>query len=165
LLRHSNIVVTLLFAAVLLLPAGVFATPLAQQGNFKVSVAGTAAGSVPHEIDLKLTQLPGGQLSEVSGFPVSPEDVVQVKQGENLIVSTSPDLRTHQVTARNVQGISIDLVPLPNNVWSLQGLIPGIYTLDVRLRHLLHVIQMSKFLVKNVYVLRGQKELHLIVSQ
>jgi hypothetical protein len=112
-------------------PAGVFATPVAQQGDFKVSVAGTAAGSVPHEIDLKLTQLPGGQLSEVSGFAVSPEDVVQVKQGENLIVSTSPDLRTRQVTAKNVQGISIDLVSLPNNVWSLQGLIPGIYTLDV----------------------------------
>jgi hypothetical protein len=113
------------------LPAGVFATPLAQQGDFKVSIVGTAAGSVPHQIDLKVTQLPGGQLSEVSGFAVSPEDVVQVKQGENLIVSTSPDLRTRQVTAKNVQGISIDLVSLPNNVWSLQGLIPGIYTLDV----------------------------------
>jgi hypothetical protein len=123
--------VTLLVTLVLLLPAGVFATPLAQQGDFKVSVVGTAAGSVPHEIDLKITQLPGGQLSEVSGFAVSPEDVVQVKQGENVIVSTSPDLKTHQVTARNVQGISIDLVPLPNNIWSLQGLIPGIYTLDV----------------------------------
>jgi hypothetical protein len=131
LLYHGKIAVALLVVLVSLLPAGVFATPIAQQGDFKVSVAGTAAGSVPHEIDLKLTQLPGGQLSEVSGFAVSPEDVVQVKQGENLIVSTSPDLRTHQVTAKNVQGISIDLVPLPNNVWSLQGLIPGIYTLDV----------------------------------
>jgi hypothetical protein len=131
LLPHCKIVVSILVVLVSLLPAAVFATPIAQQGDFKVSVAGTAAGSVPHEIDLKLTQLPGGQLSEVSGFAVSPEDVVQVKQGENLIVSTSPDLRTRQVTAKNVQGISIDLVSLPNNVWSLQGLIPGIYTLDV----------------------------------
>jgi hypothetical protein len=131
LLYHGKIAVALLVVLVSLLPAGVFATPIAQQGDFKVSVAGTAAGSVPHEIDLKLTQLPGGQLSEVSGFAVSPEDVVQVKQGENLIVSTSPDLKTHQVTARNVQGISIDLVPLPNNVWALQGVIPGVYTLDV----------------------------------
>jgi hypothetical protein len=115
LLRHNTIAVTLLFTAVSLLPPGVFATPLAQQGDFKVSVVGTVACSVPHEIDLKLTQLPGGQLSEVSGFAVSPEDIVQVKQGENLIVSTSPGLRTHQVTARNVQGMSIDLVPLPNS--------------------------------------------------
>ena len=70
---------------------------------------------------MKITQLPGGQLSEVSGFIVSPEDVVQVKQGENLIVSTGPDLTTHQVTARNMQGVPIDLVPLPSNAWSLQG--------------------------------------------
>jgi hypothetical protein len=96
-----------------------------------VLVAGSGVGSVPHQIDLKVTQLPGGQLSEVSGFAVSPEDVIQVKQGENLIVSTSPDLRTHQVTVRNIQGISIDLVLLSSNVWSLQGLLPGVYTLDI----------------------------------
>jgi hypothetical protein len=108
-----------------------FGTSAQLNGNFMVSVAGTAVGSVPHQIDLKITQLPGGQLSEVSGFAVSPEDVVQVKQGENLIVSPSPDLKTQQVTARNVQGISADLVSLPNNVWSLQGVIPGVYTLDV----------------------------------
>jgi hypothetical protein len=117
---------------VVMVPAAALGTPTAQQsGNFNVSVAGTAVDSIPHQIDLKVTQLPGGQLSEVSGFAVSPEDVVQVKQGENLIVSTSPALRTHQVTIRNIQGIPIDLVPLPSNVWSLQGLLPGVYTLDV----------------------------------
>ena len=120
----------MLFVAIV--PAAALGTPTAQQsGNFNVSVAGTAVGSIPHQIDLKVTQLPGGQLSQVAGFIVSPEDVVQVKQGENLIVSTSPDLRTHQVTVRNIQGISIDLVPLPSNAWSLQGLLPGVYTLDV----------------------------------
>src|ERR671918_364646 len=117
---------------VITIPAAALGTPAAQQGgNFMVSVAGTAAGSIPHQIDLKVTQLPGGQLSEVTGFVVGPEDVVQVKQGENLIVSTSPDLRTHQVTVRNMQGIPIDLVPLPSDVWSLQGLLPGVYMLDV----------------------------------
>ncbi|HEU4448147.1 MAG TPA: hypothetical protein VFR94_25985 [Nitrososphaeraceae archaeon] len=70
---------------------------------------------IPHQIDLKITQLTGGQLSEVTGFIVGPEDVVQVKQGENIMVSTSPDLTTHQVTVRNIQGIPIDLVPLPSN--------------------------------------------------
>jgi hypothetical protein len=90
---------------------------VAQSGSFLVSVTGTAVGSIPHQIDLKVTQLPGGQLSEVTGFVVSPEDVIQVKQGENIIVSTSSDLRTHQVTVRNIQGISIDLVPLPSNAW------------------------------------------------
>jgi hypothetical protein len=117
---------------VVMVPAAVLGTPAAQQGgNFMISVIGTAFGSIPHQIDLKMTQLPGGQLSEVGGFIVAPEDVVQVKQGENLIVSTSPDLRTHKVTVINMQGIPVDLVPLPSNVWSLQGLLPGIYTLDV----------------------------------
>jgi hypothetical protein len=49
----------------------------AQTGTFQVSVAGTAVGSIPHQIDLKVTQLPGGQLSEVTGFVVGPEDVIQ----------------------------------------------------------------------------------------
>jgi hypothetical protein len=103
----------------------------AQTGTFQVSVAGTAAGSIPHQIDLKATQLPGGQLSQVTGFVVGPEDVIQVKQGENIMVSTSPDLQAHKVTVTNVQGMPVDLAPLPNNIWSLQGLLPGVYTLDV----------------------------------
>ena len=62
---------------VVTVPAAAFGTPAAQQGgNFLVSVAGTAVGSIPHQIDLKVTQLPGGQLTEVSVFAVSPEDVV-----------------------------------------------------------------------------------------
>jgi hypothetical protein len=113
-------------------PSAALGTPAAEQdANFMVSVVGTAVGSIPHQIDLKVTQLPGGQLSEVTGFIVGPEDVVQVKQGENLIVSTSPDLSTNKVTVINIQGIPIDLVPLPSNAWSLQGLLPGVYTLDV----------------------------------
>jgi hypothetical protein len=117
---------------VVMVPAAAFGTPAAQQGgNFLVSVAGTTVGSIPRQIDLKVTQLPGGQLSQVTGFIVGPEDVVQVKQGENLIVSTSPDLTTHQVTVINMQGIPVDLVPLPSNIWSLQGLLPGVYTLNV----------------------------------
>ena len=73
---------------IVMVPTAAFGTPAALPGgNFMVSVAGTAAGSIPHQIDLKVTQLPGGQLSEGTGFIVGPEDVVQVKQGENLIVS------------------------------------------------------------------------------
>jgi hypothetical protein len=53
--------------------------PAAQRDNFVVSGSGTANGSIPHEINLKVAQIPGGQLSEVSGFVINPEDVVQVK--------------------------------------------------------------------------------------
>jgi hypothetical protein len=67
----------------------------------------------------------------VSGFAVSPEDVVQVKQGENTTVSTSADLKTHTVKITNTQGQLVDLLPLSSNTWSLQGLTPGVYKLDV----------------------------------
>jgi hypothetical protein len=88
-----------------------------------VSVAGTAVGSIPHQIDLKVTQLPGGQLSEVSGFIVGPEDVVQVKQDENLIVSTSADLKTHKVKVTNTQGpcVLISSINIPSNLLDLGG--------------------------------------------
>jgi hypothetical protein len=127
-----------------LLPAGVFATPLAQQGDFKVSVAGTATGSVPHEIALKLTQIPGGQLSETTGFVINPENVVQVKQGENIIVTTSENLKVNNVKVRNVQGQQVDLLPLPNNLWLLQSLVPGVYLLDV-------IVDMSSSGILGVY--------------
>jgi hypothetical protein len=70
LLHRCKIAVALLVVLISLLPAAVFATPIAQQGNFKVSVAGTAPGSIPHDIALKLTQIPGGQLSETTGFAI-----------------------------------------------------------------------------------------------
>jgi hypothetical protein len=80
-----------------LLPSDGFATPVGQQGNFKVSVSGTAPGSIPHEIALKVTQIPGGQLSEATGFAISPENVVQVKQGENINVTASENLKVKNV--------------------------------------------------------------------
>jgi hypothetical protein len=103
LLHHCKIAIALLVVLVSLLPAGVFATPVAQQGNFKVSVASTATGSIPHDLALKVTQIPGGQLSEATGFAIKPESVVQVKQGENLMVTTSENLKVNNVKAKNVQ--------------------------------------------------------------
>jgi hypothetical protein len=114
--------------AVFFVPSNTLA--LAQPGDFQVSGA-SAVTKIPHQIDLKTTQTPEGQTSEISDFVIDPEDVIQVKQGENLIVSTSEDLKRHQVSVRNIQGQQVNLVPLPTGIWSLQGLIPGIYTLDV----------------------------------
>ena len=115
----------------LILPAGVFATPTTQQGNFKVSVAGTDTWSIPRQLDLKATQIPNGKLSEVTGFVIDPKDVIQVKQGENLTVSTSQDLKIHKIKVKNTQGELIELLPLSNSLWSLQGLTTGVYLLDV----------------------------------
>lgn len=111
-IKLRSMAFSLLLTFLFVTPNLVFTNSGAQptKESFQVSIAGTTAGSTPHQIGLKVTQLPGGQLSEVSDFVISPEDVVQVKQGENLIVSASPELRTHKVTVRNVQGTSIDLV-------------------------------------------------------
>jgi hypothetical protein len=144
LLYRSKIAVTLLVILVSIFPAGVFATPVAQQGNFNVSVAGTAAGSIPHEISLKMTQIPGGQLSETTGFVINPENVVQVKQGENITVTTSENLKVNNVKVRNVQGQQVNLLLLPNNLWSLQSLVPGVYLLDV-------IVDMSSSGILGVY--------------
>jgi hypothetical protein len=127
---------TALFALLLIVPAGdsLSAQPdpsPAPRVNFKVSVTGTAPGSVPHDLSLKVTQIPGGQLSETTGFALNPESVVQVKQGENIIVTTSENLKVNNVKAKNVQGQQVDLLPLPNSLWSLQNLVPGVYLLDV----------------------------------
>jgi hypothetical protein len=142
--HHSKITVAFLVVLVSILPAGVFATPVSQQGTFNVSVSGTAPGSVPHDISLKLTQIPGGQLSETTGFAINPESVVQVKQGENIIVATSENLQVNNVKAKNVQGQQVDLMPLPNNMWSLQNLVPGNYLLDV-------IVDMSSSGILGVY--------------
>jgi hypothetical protein len=47
------------------------------------------------------------------------------------MVTTSENLKVNNVKARNVQGQQVDLLPLPNNLWSLQNLVPGVYMLDV----------------------------------
>jgi hypothetical protein len=69
---------------------------------------------------------------------------VQVKQGENIDVTTSENLEVNYVKARNVQGQQVDLLPLPNNLWSLQNLVPGVYLLDV-------IVDMSSSGILGVY--------------
>ena len=43
------------------------------------------------------------------------------------MVTTSENLKVNNVKAKNVQGQQVDLLPLPNSVWSLQNLIPGFF--------------------------------------
>ena len=105
-LLHCIKTIVALLVLISLLPASSFATPVAQQGNFKVSVTGTAPGSVPHDLALKITQIPGGQQSETTGFVINPESVVQVKQGENIMVTTSE--MADNATMGNLTGGNID---------------------------------------------------------
>jgi hypothetical protein len=60
------------------------------------------------------------------------------------MVTTSENLKVNNVKAKNVQGQQIDLLPLPNNIWSIQSLVPGIYLLDV-------IVDMSSSGILGVY--------------
>jgi hypothetical protein len=60
------------------------------------------------------------------------------------MVTTSENLKVNNVKAKNVQGQQVDLIPLPNNIWSLQDLIPGVYLLDV-------IVDMSSSGILGVY--------------
>jgi hypothetical protein len=52
--------------------------------------------------------------------------------------------KPNNVKARNVQGQQVDLTPLPNNMWSLQNLVSGVYLLDV-------IVDMSSSGILGVY--------------
>jgi hypothetical protein len=60
------------------------------------------------------------------------------------MVTTSENLKVNSVKAKNVQGQQVDLLPLPNNIWSLQSLLPGVYLLDV-------IVDMSSSGILGVY--------------
>jgi hypothetical protein len=79
-----------------------------------------------HEIELKATEV-----KKVSGFGIDAEDVVQVREGDNLVVFTDPANLVNNVKVQNIQGQFTKFVPLQNNAWSLQGLSRGVYMLDV----------------------------------
>ncbi|CAN5179144.1 hypothetical protein BH18THE2_BH18THE2_14570 [soil metagenome] len=118
-----SVILTTIFAAIL--PQ----TVIAQQGGPKVLVVGDTI----HELDLKATQNANGQVSPISGFAINPESVVQVKQGQNILVFTTPtgNEKIEKVKVTNTEGKITELLPLQNNQWSLSGLSIGAYVLDV----------------------------------
>src|SRR5919106_1327894 len=58
-----------------------------QSADFKVMVT-TVDGKV-HDLNVKASQGANGQVIPISSFVIDPEDVVLVKQGQNLVVMTS----------------------------------------------------------------------------
>jgi hypothetical protein len=77
-------------------------------------------------LDMKATET-----REVSGFIVKPESVVQITQGENLVVFTQPPDRVDNVKVTDSTGVMTKLVSLGNNAYSLLGFAPAVYVLDV----------------------------------
>jgi hypothetical protein len=105
-------------------------TSASGQGDFKVFVADD---DVTRELDLKATEGQNGQVNEVTGFAIKPKSVVQIKQNENLTVSTSINEteRIEKVKVTDQSGELIELTKIGGNKWSLQGFDDGVYLLDV----------------------------------
>jgi hypothetical protein len=66
-----------------------------------------------------------------SGFQVKPESVVQVTQGGNLLVVTEPRNNVDSVKITDGSGRITELVNTNGETFSLSGIAPGVYTLDV----------------------------------
>jgi hypothetical protein len=118
-----SVILTIIFVAIL--PQ----TVIAQQGGLKVLVVGDTI----RDLNMKATQDANGQVNPVGGFAINPESVIQVKQGQNIMVLTTPTVneKIEKVKVTDTQGKIVDLVSLQNNQWSLSGLSVGAYVLDV----------------------------------
>ena len=72
------------------------------------------ASDTTHELGLKATQMLNGQILPALNFVVSPESVVQVNQGKNLMVFTSTNQpeKIEKVKVIDAKGITTELLPL-----------------------------------------------------
>jgi hypothetical protein len=109
-----------LLTLLLLVPASVSA-----QSDVGVYVTGPDLQT--KELEFKVVE---GQKVK-SGFQVKPESVVQVPQGGNLLVVTEPRNNVDNVKVTDGAGKITELVNTNGDTFSLSGINPGVYTLDV----------------------------------
>src|SRR5215203_5055512 len=124
----------ILLALVLLVPGSILIQTQAQTAlattDFKVFASGI--DNITHELQLKATE-DDGQINTVSDFVLSPENVVQVRQGMNLVVftSTNEPERIEKVKVTDSVEITTDLLRLQRGQYSLSSLSVGVYVLNV----------------------------------
>jgi hypothetical protein len=124
---NTKLIFPVVFLALVLLVPG---SALAQtEIDFKVFVVNTTV----HDLGLKAVQASNGDIIPTNNFAITPESVVQVKQGQNLMVitNTNEPERIEKVKVTNTQGVVTDLVYLQNSQYSLSGLNVGVYVLNV----------------------------------
>jgi hypothetical protein len=121
----NKLIFSISLVLLLVIPASALATT-----DFKVFVT---ANNAIHDLNIKATEGANGQINPVSGFAIDPEDVVQIIQGENLIIytSTNEPLRIEKVKIANELGQFTELPRLSSGQWGLTGIPAGVYLLDV----------------------------------
>jgi hypothetical protein len=81
-----------------------------------------------YQLDLKAIE---GEIP-TRNFVIKPQSVVQVKEGDNLVVATQPITQVvESVKIQDQRGVIKELESLGNNVYSLAGIPVGNYILDV----------------------------------
>jgi hypothetical protein len=116
----KQVVRSTLLTLLLLVPASVLA-----QNDVRVYVMGSDLQT--KELDIRVVE---GQKTRAD-FVVKPESVVQVSQGENLVVFTEPPDNVDNVKITDESGRITELVNTNGDTFSLSGIVPGVYTLDV----------------------------------
>jgi hypothetical protein len=108
-----------------LLVSGALAQAQGQTNNVNVFVVVTPT---TYQLDLKAIE---GEIP-TRNFVIKPQSVVQVKQGDNLVVVTQPITQiVESVKVQDQRGVIKELESLGNNVYSLAGISAGNYILDV----------------------------------
>jgi hypothetical protein len=127
-LIHSIIIIlTLLVPGSMVAQGQVQGQGQIDSASVNVFVIGSATAKT-HQLDLKGIE---GE-SPTRNFVIKPESVVQVKQGDSLVVFTQPiNQVVESVKVQNASGIMTTLTPLGINAYSLAGLPTGVYILDV----------------------------------
>ena len=138
----------LLSAIVFVIVVGLIIVPVYAQGEyvaFPETVSVPSSDSIPHNFVLKAIAKQSGSIEKVSGFKLDPINVVNVLEGNNIISATYTDqsIVFEQAKAKSSAGSLFQLqkttttqqgqeqLEQQNNGFSIAGLAPGVYTLDI----------------------------------
>jgi hypothetical protein len=126
----GRILASVLYGLILLIPAQVMVLATTTT-DFKVFATGT--DNTIHDLNVKASEGANGQVIRISDFSIDPEDVVLLRQGESLVVTTSTNepQRIEKVKIVDEAGQFNELPQLQAGTWSLAGIATGVYLLDV----------------------------------
>jgi predicted transcriptional regulator len=104
---------------------------LAYAEQQETKVFATGADGAAHELKLRAIKQSDGQIQKIGGFKISAENVVQINQGNDIVIFTNPDQNIDKVKVRDSNNKLIELAKIAEHVYSLAGYPVGVYALDV----------------------------------
>jgi hypothetical protein len=130
---------SILLIGIISSPSYAYAQQPQQSSNQRLPpsiIAASTTDTTPHALNLKATQQgEDGQPKKISGFKIDLTNVVTAQiNSQVLVFATDSSLQVTGAKIRTVSGQLIDLVPLTTtqaNAFSIAGLPPGVYTLDI----------------------------------